>query len=566
MIFLILMSTGISVYFLAMQSQSQVIDVQKTMMDSGIKKIQEDYAISASTNNDNRLLLQVKNQGPNSIEIGDIWIINKTDAVNEYPAKKYAISYNDRFIPTGFGKDILENQPLYLIPSEYDLKVVSTLGTIRKTDVTVNGNNDLKVELYAIPPDVRTGENVTIAMYVTNTGSITIENVTANNPLSVTPSSSVISSEMMTPQMFDLKPMESSFFTWHLKLNGTVGSKITFSNNATGKDVNGLTIKSNNSNDKVTMRDDKSGGGDLIVLTQDLLARPELFLVSPSPQGDSDQKALWGINIVNPTNMTMEVSKLTITAFAPGANNNDKIFASSCAPESIFPVASTKWVCATENTIMWKDSINPVTISPYSVKPFLVKILPGTIAGQNILEAIIVHTSVFTTVGSFGKAGYEITMYDGSESMVNVYQSKQIDSRTNSDIESSRIGITPGSTQTFNIVLADLDSVSTTKIKAGAKLIINVPKDWTNVSIVNNAGFVNSPTITSFADGSTQIIGQTIAAIGDGVNNADTITFSAKAPSVTNDQMYIMYVLAEGETVNNFSIGPLAEIVLQVDA
>ena len=45
-----------------------------------------------------------------------------------------------------------------------------------------------------------------------------------------------------------------------------------------------------------------------------------------------------------------------------------------------------------------------------------------------------------------------------------------------------------------------------------------------------------------------------------------TIQFSATAPSITNDQMYVMYVLGQGETSNSFAIGPLTEIVLQVNA
>jgi hypothetical protein len=54
--------------------------------------------------------------------------------------------------------------------------------------------------------------------------------------------------------------------------------------------------------------------------------------------------------------------------------------------------------------------------------------------------------------------------------------------------------------------------------------------------------------------------------LGSASNQADTIQFSAKAPTISSDQMYVMYVLAEGETNNNFAIGPLSEIVLQVDA
>ena len=61
-------------------------------------------------------------------------------------------------------------------------------------------------------------------------------------------------------------------------------------------------------------------------------------------------------------------------------------------------------------------------------------------------------------------------------------------------------------------------------------------------------------------------LGTTSSDLGDALNQADTLQFSAQAPNVANDQMYVMYVLAQGQTANNFSIGPLAEIVLQVDA
>jgi len=270
--------------------------------------------------------------------------------------------------------------------------------------------------------------------------------------------------------------------------------------------------------------------------------------------------------VANPVNAPMKVSKISITAFAPGANNNDKIFASNCVADNIFPTGTNHWSCPSENVIMWQDFANPITIPPNSTQQFLVKILPGTIAGQNILETVVVQASVFTTVGSFGKSGYQTTMYDGTEVAGNVYLSTVVDSRNNNDMRSVRTGIAPGSTQTFNIVFADLDTVNTTWIKSGGQLIINVPKDWSNVQIVNNYGFTNPPTITTFGDGSTQIIGVLSSNLGDSSNQADTIQFSAKAPNITYDQMYVMYVLAQGQTANNFSIGPLSEIVLQVDA
>jgi len=290
-------------------------------------------------------------------------------------------------------------------------------------------------------------------------------------------------------------------------------------------------------------------------------------LTIPSSQGDSDQKALWGINVANPVDAPMDVSKISLSVFAPGAQNNDKIFAADCLEEDIFPATATNyWDCPSENLIMWQSNTNPITIPANSTASFLVKVLPGTISGSNQhLQSVIVQASVFTSIGSFGKAGYQTTMYDGTDSIGNVYLSDLIDSRSNGDIQSSRVGIIPNTVETFNIVFADLDTVDTTFISSGAKLIINIPRDWTEVTILpGTSGFVGTPIITTFGDGSQQIIGITSANLGTATNVADTIQFSAKSPDISNDQMYVMYVLAQGETANIFSAGPLSEIVLQV--
>jgi hypothetical protein len=112
-----------------------------------------------------------------------------------------------------------------------------------------------------------------------------------------------------------------------------------------------------------------------------------------------------------------------------------------------------------------------------------------------------------------------------------------------------------------------LDTEDATFIKSGAKLIINIPREWTDITIIpgGTSGFIGTPTVTTFGDGSKQIIGTTSANLGTATNVADTIQFSARSPNISNDQMYVMYVLAQGETAQDFAIGPLSEIVLQVD-
>jgi hypothetical protein len=576
LIFTVLMIAGFSSMSLALDSQTDLVNTQRVVSDLELKKQQEQFSVSAFTDSSNILKVVVDNDGQNPVEILRVWIINKTLATQ--PVTPFDIHPDDTFVPTRFKSNVLSNQPLYMTPDTYDIKVISAFGTVKITEMTVGTNssyNGLRAEMITNPPDVIIGQNVTVAMIVTNTGSSTIESVIPVTP-TVTPPLAVLGWSSATPAIVDLTPGESVMFSWDYMISGNSGDNVTFSSQASGTNIaDSAVVTSNTVSDVSTLRlptdgsigtNGTNGQTDPNIINEDLLARPKLFLIIPSPQGDSDQKALWGINVANPVNAPMQVSKISITAFAPGANNNDKIFASSCAADNLFPIGVNHWSCPSENVIMWQDFASPITIPPNSTQQFLVKVMPGTIAGQNILESVVVQASVFTTVGSFGKSGYQTTMYDGTEVIGNVYLSTVVDSRNNADMRSIRTGITPGSTQTFNIVFADLDSINTTWIKSGGQLIINVPKDWTDVQIVNNFGFTNPPSVTTFGDGSTQIIGTLSSNLGTATNQADTIQFSAKAPDITYDQMYVMYVLAQGQTTNNFSIGPLSEIVLQVDA
>ncbi|MEE8383418.1 MAG: hypothetical protein V3R39_00530, partial [Nitrosopumilus sp.] len=121
----------------------------------------------------------------------------------------------------------------------------------------------------------------------------------------------------------------------------------------------------------------------------------------------------------------------------------------------------------------------------------------------------------------------------------------------------------PNTYQTFTIVFADMDDEPTTIIDSSAKLIINVPKDWTVIeSSIMGSGFT-APTVTVFGDSSSQIIAETLAPLGDATNLTDTLTFTATSPNISADQLYVMYVLAQGSS-GPFSLGPTSEIVLQV--
>ena len=574
--FTVLMIAGFSVLSLALDAQTDIVTTQRMVSDIELKKQQEQFGVLAYDYGNNLLNVTINNQGQNPVEISSIWITNKT--LPDQPTKRYEINYNDAFVPSGFLSNIVSTQALEMIPDTYDIKVVSSFGTIKTVEFTVgagSSSNGLRAELITDPPDVIIGQNVTVAMMVTNTGSSLIEDVTPD-PITMSGTGTVDAfPTTSTPVSVDLLSGASVLFSWDYTVSGSSGEDLIFTTRARGTDLDSNLVISNEIYDTSILReptDGGSGGGsDPDIVNADLFAKPQLFFIIPSSQGESsDAEAMWGINVVNPINAPMDVSKVVITAFAPGGNTNDILFernGQTCTFNPIFPVLGldSNWSCPSENALMWKSS-TPITIPANSTRAFLTKVDPGSPSGNIGLESIIVQGSVFTTLGSFGKSGYQTTMSETTTAIVNVHLTSDISNpRTSSKIQTLRTDIVPDSVQTFNVVLADMDSVDSTRITTGAKLIINVPKEWTSVTITGDNGFVGTPSITQFGDNSHQIVGVTSSEIGSTANSAGTITFTAKAPNITKDELYVMYILAQGTTTNGFTIGPLAEIILQVN-
>lgn len=559
--FLVLLSGGLSVSYVIIETQSNMIKSQQVIADSEIKKIQEKFSVSVSADdaNNDRLAVYVKNQGTNSLQIDTIWIINQT--APDYPATKYDVNYTESVLAPGYGTQILQNYPLYMNSGDYLVKVISSIGTMHTAELDVGGSGPLKTKMMLDPPDVSIGENATAWIFVTNTGTTKILNVTTG-PITATPSSAVVSASPVLQPFLNLAPAESAIFSWKYNLMGTIGTNVTFSTYAKGIDEATLTlVRSENGTDSINLRDNANLGS---ILTQTLLSKPEIFMVLPSPFGDSSQKGVWGVNVVNPTSQPIYVSKVVINAITPRAQSLDQIFdTNTCAPVTIAPTPSS-WSCPAGNQLVWKDTTNPQRIEPKSVFPFLAQVTPGSLAGsQDNLETIVIQTNVFTTLGQFGKAGYGSAMKNTGASMPNVYLSKVPGSMSTGDLIANVTQIKSGSTVTFNATIADFDTGSTNVISSGSRLIVNIPKGWSNVNIVSYTGF-SAPTYLSFADTSSQIMDVLSSDVTGGSGIARTIQFTARAPPIPDTQMYVMYVLADGDVNNSFPIGPLAEIVLQV--
>jgi len=209
------MIAGFSVLSLALDAQTDIVTTQRIVSDIEIKKQQEQFGILASTDGNDILNISINNQGQNPVEISSIWITNKT--LPDQPATRYTINYDDAFVPSGFTSDVLSTQSLEMIPDTYDIKVISAFGTIKTIEFALGvvGSSGLRAELITDPPDVIIGQNVTIAMMVTNTGSEIINNVQPD-PLifAGTGTGSVMASSSHTPASVNLNSGASVMFSW----------------------------------------------------------------------------------------------------------------------------------------------------------------------------------------------------------------------------------------------------------------------------------------------------------------------------------------------------------------
>jgi len=208
---------------------------------------------------------------------------------------------------------------------------------------------------------------------------------------------------------------------------------------------------------------------------------------------------------------------------------------------------------------------------PLSTFPFLVKLESHRPVTQNV-ESVLVDSTVYTSSGSFGKGNYQSTTYDKGM-LANIYATSDWTDPLNYDkIISSVSDIPSNSTQKFHIVLAESDISNSTSINAGSKVIVNVPRTFSLVDVIESetTGIIITPvgvepSVVIHPDMTTQIIATTANDVGDQTSpEAIVLTFEATAPEVTTDSLIVMYTLANGEGTNGNSVAPLTEIILIV--
>ena len=631
LLFVVLMVSAFSMFGVALDNQGETGKTAKMVANADLKKQQEDFTINIFTDGAQLLTVDVRNIGQNAVEIPTLIITNSSDIANGFPTIVYDLQSDTSFVGPGYTGNVVSTTPITLGLADnpgdtklYHFKVISSRGTIKTTTVSCDdlqcgaistGGGGLTATLFLDGPNGVNTKTSTVVMFVSNTADVAITDVQPTKGFSSpfcddlwiqddSAATETLFVEDVDPCVVSpstpitLDPHATTLFKWDGTILGDVGSVFTFCSDVSGMHPeDGFITGGGLSCDSLTIIDpnDCNGcglvdGGETIILLDDLLNRPSVFLTIPSPFGDTTaEKGIWGINVANPTNTVIEVPRVVLTAFIPGANDNMIMFdiGGTCGATSVgsasVPAVSQNWACDQTNVVVWQNYALPIVLQPYTVQSFLAKINPGSSGNtEGDSSSLVITSNVFSTFGTFGKSGYQSTMLGGSTQkpglIANVYLSPDVNGFADNKIETTRMNIAENSTQNFNIVLTDFDQDDTHAIGINTKLIINVPRDWTNVGLDSCVGFEdvgtasvcdgpNEPVITLHDDGSYQIIGTTMELIGkiDDAVDSRTISFHADAPDVNTERMYVMYVLASGLTdVDNAPIGPLSEIILHV--
>jgi hypothetical protein len=573
---IIVMAGAINVTLWTLQQQDKVTQTVIEKANSNLAGLNEKISISDIRVNSNKLNVTVSNSGGAAATVKSIYVVNETAS----PKSQYRYDLDLTVDGRNSIKDVGQLLPLYVkSDTNYSVKVVTKSGNTASSHITALSKVALPMSLYIIPPTVTPGTNATVLFAVTN--NITDSNLgwavtpTLLPSLGCSPPSSTCQlTQYVAPPSGATTIGKGStvFFKWVYKVTAPDNTVVTFNASLANAKPGNYVIEKGLV--KVIQSSQTSFSTEIIV-TSTLVQKPEIFLIIPSPFGDSSDQGLWGVVIANPLGGNMEVSRVVMTMYSSKstAGGTTEMIGSCGSVTPIYPTTAAEWTCPHVNMIEWKDVASPEVINGLESKSFLIKVPPGTLQNGSPEPSFMISVAVFTNMGQFTKTGYSSGMSDSSLSLGNVYLTDTTvaaNALQSAHIFSHMNGITPASTVTVDIAMADFDTSSSTKIKSGTKLIVNVPRGFTVTGFPSYAGFVATPTSTPYSDGSTQIVAILNEDLGDiGTAEAKVLSFTVTAPAAPDPpskRIYIMYTLLDGETTTNFSVGALAEIALQVNA
>jgi len=609
--FIVIFAGAFTAFALMLNTTSDFLGTQAEISKKEIDKLQEEFDVSAISfpyrddqgqvlfnHNKYNLTVEVENKGPNHIEIVDLFIINKTNpdgtlcqdaSSSPCEANFIEINYADSFIPVRSINNILENTLVTMERGDYDLKFVTALGTKKTISIKVGGPI-LHLKMLAIPPQVHNLSNMTLLLTVTNNSSKTLYDVKPNDLFpTLEPPTAISAEEGETKTILNdlkvipiLKPFQSTSFTFEYELKGAQGGEVTFTTNATAKkskDSTDWTIFSNNAT--VTIR--MTGDSGEALAGAEIRQKPKIFLVFPLPAGaaeDDESRGFWGAIIVNPTNQTVDIDRVTLQMTTPAqggsqskiiskfeeqfdhiepccwARDNEENGGNSKPTENYDqspdgkPDAQGRWTIPDQNLLVWTNdnTTNTVSIFPYTAQEFVIR---TQVEVASDLASFLVVANAHTSMGQFSTVGHTSAVRQDQKfaTVVNVYPTSLDVSGNSSYTDDDDYNINAVNTidtlsidNVFNVTIREGSKYSsdddtyipgwgTVNADRGAKLIMKLPPGFPKLNVkccnpdnspFDQTGFLidsTSPRFVEFLDGSIQMEVKIGSHLGDGAGS-----------------------------------------------
>ena len=573
-VFMIIVIIGaLNVTLWMLQQQDRVAQAMMEKTNGNLDRLNEKIEISNIRIDGSKLNMTVTNSGGQPAKLKSLYVVDETAVPKQQYRYDLDIPVDGRNSAQNVGQGVAFTASA---TSLYSVKVITEAGSTATSVVTPVSAVSLPMSLYVIPPTVTPGQNVTLLYTVTN------DHTDSHIGAAVTPQISYSTScspgpgcqltEHASPMSTNIVSGTTALFKWVFEVDAPDNTTLTF--NATIADAKPDNYVIEQAYVKLIDEASISTSTTQVIYTS-LVQKPEIFLMVPSPFGESNQEGLWGVVVSNPTHVNMTVSRVVVDVFSTKVSASHVMIDSgtngNCGGRTaIYPSTTSEWTCPHENMIEWKDIANPELIKPFESKSFMVRVVPGSLGANSPEPAFMISVSVFTNMGQYTKTGYSAGMNDVGTSLGNVYLTDT--TNAGNAVQSGHIlghmnEIQGGTTVQLNIAMADFDTDTATRVKQGSKLIVNVPPAWEDVTLSSWTGFVDNPTIIHYpADDSHQIIAVLNEDLGDVNTEAKVLSFTAKAPIVSTKKIYVLYALIDGETTHAtpFSASGLAEIPLQV--
>lgn len=316
--------------------------------------------------------------------------------------------------------------------------------------------------------------------------------------------------------------------------------------------TNGVKVGHNLANDTLVVQAD---------LDNDAIIKPQINPVFPNPHGSGgNNQALWGAVVANPSDSPMQIRRVIVSSFLPILGSQSSIFPSTggspfCPVTNVLPATGGSWSCPAMNTLVWSGTSQ---IPAHSAQEFFATV--GGSASNSDIPSYAINFNVFTDFGQFTKAGYSGSMKKTTTESASVYLSTAAGSTATSGMIGT-LNVAGGNTLTGIATIANLNNVG--QINAGTKLIVAIPKAFTNAVVTQSSGF-NACTVTPFSDGSSQISCPLNIALNGGQARSIQFSITAQPNSSAAPKLYTLYVLADGTDSTGWPVGPVAENVVRV--